>query len=88
MNKERRGRTCRACHQTHASNLPKHIRESVSYGMWDLPVGFTKTQTGGSCSPGCHLPKDYDRENAVDYSVPPLASEESETAESETAERD
>jgi predicted CXXCH cytochrome family protein len=47
VNKERRGRTCRACHQTHASNLPKHIRESVPYGKWELPVGFTKTETGG-----------------------------------------
>ena len=71
VNKERRGRTCRACHQTHASNLPKHIRKSVPYGMWDLPVGFSKTETGGTCKSGCHLPKDYDRKNPVDYSVPP-----------------
>jgi predicted CXXCH cytochrome family protein len=69
VNKERRGRTCRACHQTHASDLPKHIRESVPYGMWELPVGFTKTATGGNCISGCHLPKDYDREKAVDYSI-------------------
>ncbi len=26
VNKERRGRTCRACHQTHASNLPRQQR--------------------------------------------------------------
>jgi len=70
VNKERRGRTCRACHQTHASNLPKHIRESVPYGMWELPVGFTKTETGGGCISGCHLPKDYDRKKPVDYSAP------------------
>ncbi|MHC4556664.1 MAG: cytochrome c3 family protein [Planctomycetota bacterium] len=70
VNKERRGRTCRACHQTHASNLPKHIRESVPYGTWDLPVGFTKTETGGSCKSGCHMPTDYDRNNPADYSVP------------------
>jgi predicted CXXCH cytochrome family protein len=82
VNKERRGRTCRACHQTHASNLPKHIRESVPYGMWKLPVGFTKTETGGSCKPGCHLPKDYDRKKPVDYSVPP-ASVERKSAEKE-----
>ncbi|MFC1761359.1 cytochrome c3 family protein [Planctomycetota bacterium] len=69
VNKDRRGRTCRACHQTHASNLPRHIRGSVPYGRWDLPINFTKTETGGSCSPGCHLPKDYDRQMAVDYAV-------------------
>lgn len=69
VNKERRGRTCRACHQTHASNHPKHIRESVPYGSWNLPIGFSKTETGGSCAPGCHVPKDYDRVKAVDYSA-------------------
>ena len=70
VNKERRGRTCRACHQTHGSNHPRHIRESVPYGSWELPVGFgKKTETGGTCSPGCHIPKDYDRVKPVDYSV-------------------
>jgi len=68
VNKEKRGRTCRSCHATHASNKPKHIRESVPFGTWSLPVGFTKKQTGGSCAPGCHLPKDYDRKDPVDYS--------------------
>lgn len=77
VNKDRRGRTCRACHQTHASNLPKHIRESVPYGRWELPVKFTKTETGGSCTPGCHKVKDYDRKNPVDYTevVPPEPKE-------------
>ncbi len=74
VHKERRGRTCRACHQTHASNLPRHIRETVPYGTWNLPVGFTKTQTGGSCKSGCHLPKAYDRQNPIDYSVRPAAT--------------
>ena len=71
VNKDYRGRTCRSCHSTHASNLPKHIRKSVPYGMWDLPVGFTKTVTGGSCKSGCHLPKVYDRKTPVNYSAPP-----------------
>jgi len=75
VNKERRGRTCRSCHATHASNLPKHIRESVPFGTWSLPVGFTKKQTGGSCAPGCHLPKDYDRKDPVDYSSLPTEEE-------------
>jgi predicted CXXCH cytochrome family protein len=74
VNKERRGRTCRACHETHASDLPKHIRESVPYGMWELPVGFTKTTTGGNCISGCHVPKYYDREKAVDNSAMPQAA--------------
>lgn len=67
VNKDSRGRTCRACHQTHASNLPKHIRHTVPYGMWELPVQFAKTQTGGVCTPGCHVAKEYDRISPVDY---------------------
>ncbi|MHC4685521.1 MAG: cytochrome c3 family protein [Planctomycetota bacterium] len=67
VNKPRRGRTCRSCHATHGSNLPKHIRKSVPYGMWDLPIQFEKTETGGSCKPGCHLPFAYDRKSPVVY---------------------
>ncbi|MHC4111830.1 MAG: cytochrome c3 family protein [Planctomycetota bacterium] len=78
VNKERRGRTCRACHSTHASNQAKQMRKSVPYGIWDLPVGFTKTETGGTCISGCHLPKDYDRTNPVDYSAPPAPTVTSE----------
>ena len=77
VNKPDKGRTCRACHATHASSSPKHIRQSVPYGMWDLPIQFQKTETGGGCRPGCHKPKAYDRINPVSYSVP----EESPPAE-------
>ncbi len=61
VNKPIKGRTCRACHETHASNFPKHIRESVPFGSWELPVNYRKTDTGGSCAPGCHKLKKYDR---------------------------
>jgi len=61
VNKPVKGRTCRACHETHASNFPKHIREGVPFGAWELPVNFNKTETGGSCTPGCHKVKKYDR---------------------------
>ncbi|MFC1781938.1 hypothetical protein ACFLZ8_06730, partial [Planctomycetota bacterium] len=74
VNKESRGRTCRACHQTHASNQLKHIRESVPYGGWDLPINFSKTDTGGLCRPGCHMPKAYDRQTPVDYAFKPVSS--------------
>ncbi|MFQ6034365.1 MAG: cytochrome c3 family protein [Sedimentisphaerales bacterium] len=74
VNKERRGRTCRACHATHASNQPRHIRKSVPYGRWDLPIQFEKTETGGSCKPGCHLPFAYDRQTPVVYERPQPAS--------------
>ncbi|MCK5003497.1 MAG: cytochrome C [Candidatus Aminicenantes bacterium] len=60
VNKEK-GRTCRFCHEVHASNSPKQIREKVKFGKWELPIGFKKTSTGGSCAPGCHKPYTYSR---------------------------
>lgn len=65
VNKPVKGRTCRACHETHASNFPKHIRASVPFGSWALPVNYQKTETGGSCAPGCHKLKKYDRVKKV-----------------------
>lgn len=67
VNKEDRGRSCRACHETHASKQPMHVRESVPYGKWEMPINFKKSEDGGSCSPGCHKPYDYNRKTPVDY---------------------
>ncbi len=66
VNKEK-GRTCRACHEVHASDRPAHIREAVPYGKsgWMLEINFLKTDSGGSCAPACHKAKDYDRINPV-----------------------
>ncbi len=61
VNKEERGRTCRACHEVHASPHPRRIRDSVPYGEWDLPLNFKINETGGSCHPGCHEKRTYDR---------------------------
>ncbi len=61
-----KGRTCRACHHEHASNLPFHLRESVPFGEWELEIRFKQTSTGGMCLAGCHRPKAYDREKPVD----------------------
>jgi predicted CXXCH cytochrome family protein len=62
-----KGRSCRACHAPHGSNLPHLIRASVPFGPggWLLPIRFQPTKTGGACAPGCHLPKAYDRETPV-----------------------
>jgi len=62
VNKEVKGRTCRACHDAHATNNPKHIRDAVPFGAWGLPINFTKTDTGGACQPGCHQLFRYDRD--------------------------
>jgi predicted CXXCH cytochrome family protein len=65
VNKPERGRTCRACHDAHATNNPKHIRDAVPFGSWELPINFEKTATGGRCMPGCHQRFGYDRQKPV-----------------------
>lgn len=50
------GRSCRACHDSHATNDPFLIRSSVPFGTtkWQLNITFTATKTGGRCSKTCH----------------------------------
>jgi predicted CXXCH cytochrome family protein len=62
-----RGRSCRACHSTHASRNPMHVQESVPYGNWQIPIRFVPSSTGGQCAAGCHQALGYDRETPVVY---------------------
>jgi predicted CXXCH cytochrome family protein len=59
---QEKGRTCRACHEVHASRQPFHIRESVPFGPsgWPLTIQYTQTPRGGTCQAGCHAPRSYD----------------------------
>ena len=56
-----RGRTCRACHDVHASKQALHLRDGVPYGSggWILKLNYTKTATGGSCEKTCHQKRSY-----------------------------
>jgi predicted CXXCH cytochrome family protein len=67
VNKKVKGRTCRVCHEAHASSNPEQIRDEVPFGPsgWTLPIGFQKSETGGRCNSGCHRPYVYDRVNPV-----------------------
>ena len=67
VNKPDRGRTCRACHEVHASQFPHQIREAVPYGPkgWMLKVGYEQTPTGGSCARTCHDTKPYTNRTAA-----------------------
>ena len=63
VNKKRRGRSCRACHEVHAGKQELHIRDSVPYGKggWELKVNYEKASDGGSCDKTCHQKKSYKR---------------------------
>ncbi|MBU5637932.1 cytochrome c3 family protein [Geomonas sp. Red69] len=65
VNKAVKGRTCRACHDAHATNNPKHVRDGVPFAKWQLPIGFKKSANGGACLPGCHQLFSYDRVKPV-----------------------
>lgn len=60
-----RDKNCRACHLTHAGANPRLVRDRIRYGKWEMPVGFNKTENGGSCLPGCHPYTAYDRDHPV-----------------------
>ncbi|MEK6674901.1 MAG: cytochrome c3 family protein [Planctomycetota bacterium] len=61
VNQSVKGRTCRACHDPHATKNSKQILESVPFGTWKIPLNFKETEIGGSCAPGCHKPATYKR---------------------------
>lgn len=67
VNKEKKGRTCRACHEVHASKRPFHMREKVPFGDggWEIEVNFEKRPDGGRCAPGCHEEEVYRRQGVV-----------------------
>ncbi len=77
VNKDELGRTCRACHEVHASKLPHLIRGSVPYGDsgWMLKINYTSTLTGGSCSKTCHGEEAYDN-SIVSPPVVPMAAQQ------------
>ncbi|USN99276.1 MAG: hypothetical protein H6810_00950 [Phycisphaeraceae bacterium] len=72
VNKDERGRSCRVCHNSHASKNDHFIRDSIPYGPagWELPIGYAGTATGGSCQSGCHQPFAYDRVAPVTNEIP------------------
>jgi hypothetical protein len=61
VNKEVKGRTCRACHEIHASKQKAHVRAVVPYGNWEFPLVFQADADGGTCAAGCHDEKSYGR---------------------------
>lgn len=63
VNRKDKGRTCRACHEVHASRNPKHIRDKVPFGSggWEFDLNYQRTVTGGRCAPACHKPHEYVR---------------------------
>ena len=60
---DRKGRSCRACHDEHASKYSHLIRDYTDFTGVKFPLRFIETDNGGSCAPACHKKFEYDRSN-------------------------
>ena len=60
VNKDK-SRSCANCHDVHGSKNEHLISEEMSFGKIKMKLNFRVTETGGSCSPGCHNQKNYKR---------------------------
>jgi predicted CXXCH cytochrome family protein len=56
-----KGRSCTLCHNVHGSKSDHLIDEKTAFGNWDMPVKYELMENGGSCSPGCHEKRTYER---------------------------
>lgn len=58
---DRKGRSCRACHDEHASKYSHLIRDYTDFSGIKYPLRYVETPNGGSCAPACHKKFAYDR---------------------------
>ena len=65
--KGQKGRNCNLCHNVHGASNDHLIDDRVSFGNWDMPVNYTQEEHGGSCAPGCHEKKTYERIDTLDF---------------------
>ena len=56
-----KGRSCMMCHSPHASSNEHLIREKVGFGNWEFKMNYKSDANGGSCAPGCHVERKYNR---------------------------
>ncbi len=69
VNRDTKGRSCRICHDAHAADAERHIRDEVPFGPagWKLPIKFETIADGGRCGAGCHTALEYRRTDPVVY---------------------
>ena len=56
-----KGRNCVNCHGIHSAPNEFLLVDRVKFGQWNMPLKFSKTETGGKCITACHAPKTYSR---------------------------
>ena len=75
VNRDDKGRTCKTCHDVHGSDLPNHMAASVPFegSAWPMPIQYEPSAAGGSCTPGCHDERSYDRNKPITPATMPAA---------------
>ncbi len=69
VNREK-GRTCRSCHEHHASSREPLIRSRPPAAHDFINIrSWERTETGGSCGPTCHRNLGYDRLLAIEHGL-------------------
>jgi predicted CXXCH cytochrome family protein len=65
-----KGRSCIICHNPHGSNNDHLINDKTQFGTWEMPLRFKPIENGGSCAPGCHAERKYERTVAIPAPTP------------------
>ena len=60
-----KGRSCTMCHNPHGSGNDHLINDKSLFGSWEMPLRFKPAENGGSCAPGCHAERKYERNTAI-----------------------
>jgi len=73
VNRDKKGRSCGVCHDSHAADSDRHIHDVVPFGPggWELPIFFKRIEGGGGCASGCHQSIEYNRNDPIFYSQRP-----------------
>ena len=72
-----KSRNCIICHDVHGSEGAHLIKDYSPFGKWSLPIGFTSTETGGTCLSGCHDQKTYNNKGPIAKAGETLADDKS-----------
>ncbi len=56
-----KGRSCIVCHNPHGSANDHLINDRTQFGSWAMPLNYKTIENGGSCAPGCHTERKYER---------------------------
>ena len=59
VNNATKGRSCKNCHEIHASDNRFFIRDTVDFGTSSIKLNFVEFEDGGQCGTACHNERRY-----------------------------